>query len=72
MTRSASALRLKHLSRRDPRDPLQVTVKYRGGPECWYEIKARGATVRVPGHVALHDLMLTINTGGAQRREGDR
>jgi len=49
------------LPKRDPRVPLTVTVKYRGGPECWYEIQARGTVWRFPGWVSLHDAMEQVN-----------
>lgn len=49
------------LTTRDPREPLTITVTYRGGAECWYEIRARGTTIRRPGHVAIHDLFRWIN-----------
>lgn len=42
------------------RTPLHITVKYRGGPECWYEVHARGCIGRFPGHVALHDAIREI------------
>jgi hypothetical protein len=45
------------LRRRDRRKPLTITVTYRGGPECWWELRARGAIVRRPGHVALEDVL---------------
>ena len=45
------------LARRNPRDPLTITVTYRGGPECWWELKARGVTIRRPGSVSLHDAL---------------
>lgn len=45
------------LARRDPRDPLTIVVTYRGGAECWWEIKAWGVTIRRPGSVALHDVL---------------
>lgn len=48
------------LAARSPREPLTVTVVYRGGPECWWEVRGRGRVYRVPGHVALHDLMRLI------------
>lgn len=47
--------------RREPRENLTITVRYRGGPECWWEIKARGETVRLPGYVHLHDALMAIN-----------
>lgn len=43
-----------------PRSKLSVTVVYRGGPECWWEITARGKTVRRPGALALHDVLRDI------------
>lgn len=39
------------------RKPMTLTIKFRGGKECWYEIRARGRTIRRPGPIALHDLM---------------
>lgn len=55
------ALRWFRLPPRDPRQVLTVTVKLRGGPECWYELHARGQVGRFPGWVALHDVMAEIN-----------
>lgn len=49
----------------NPREPLTTTVRYRSGPECWYEVKARGRTYRFPGHTALHDAMAVIYGGHA-------
>lgn len=46
---------------RNPRDPLTIKVKYRGGSEAYYEIHARGRVFRRPGTVALHDIMQEIN-----------
>lgn len=48
-------------SRRNPREPLTVTIRYRGGPEAWWEVKGRGKTYRFPGYLALHDVMRTIH-----------
>ena len=45
------------LARREARKPLTVTVVWRGGPECWWELRSRGAVVRVPGHVSVHDAL---------------
>lgn len=47
----------------NPRDPLTISVKFRGGPECWYEIHARGSMGRFPGYVSLHDAMHEIMLG---------
>jgi hypothetical protein len=41
----------------NPREPLTVTVRYRGGPEAWFELRARGRTIRRPGHVAMYDAL---------------
>lgn len=47
------------------RKTLHLEVKYRGGPEAWYEIRARGVTLRMPGATALHDVMRTLYNDGA-------
>lgn len=39
---------------------MHLTVTYRGGPEAWYEIRARGVTIRRPGTMALHDLISAL------------
>lgn len=39
---------------------MHLEISYRGGPEAWYEIRARGVTIRRPGHIALHDLMCAL------------
>jgi hypothetical protein len=39
------------------REPLTVTVVYRGGPEAWVELRARGEVIRVPGSLALFDAL---------------
>lgn len=54
-------VRLRGLPRRDPRTPLGATLTWRGGPEAWVEIRARGATVRVPGHTNIAELVLLLN-----------
>lgn len=48
------------LSRWRPRSPLTITVRYHGGPEAWWCIKARGCEFRFPGHTALHDVMRAV------------
>lgn len=40
--------------------PLTVVLKYRGGPECWVEVRARGRIWRRPGTVAIYDLLTTV------------
>ena len=57
-TRSGAQRRTLHaLRKRDPRQPLTVTVVYRGGSECWWELRSRGVVIRRPGHNALHDVL---------------
>lgn len=46
---------------RNPREPLTIKVKFRGGSECWYEVHARGSIGRFPGYIAIHDIMSEIN-----------
>lgn len=54
------AARWYHMRMRDRRKPLTLTITYRGGSECWYEIHARGSIGRFPGHFSLHDVMAAI------------
>lgn len=63
--RKSSAPKGLHSWRRLPkwplrRKPLSLTVTYRGGPECWYEVHSRGRSARFTGAVQLHDLMRAI------------
>lgn len=46
---------------RNMREPITIRIRYRGGAEAWWEIEARGQTLRRPGHVAIHDLFREIN-----------
>lgn len=55
--------RWRRFARRDARESLILSVRYSGGGEAWYEVRARGSMGRVPGYVALHDLMEEINNG---------
>lgn len=48
---------IRSRSRRNPRDPLTISISYRGGAECWWEIHARGCIIRRPGHNSLHDVL---------------
>jgi hypothetical protein len=43
---------------RNPRLPLPLTVKLRGGAEAWVEVHSRGRIVRYPGHTAVVDVLL--------------
>lgn len=47
---------------RNPRDPINVTLKLRGGSECWVEVRGRGSVGRYPGTTAIYDILLDINS----------
>ena len=53
--------RWRRLPVRNPRDPLTLTVKLRGGPEAWVEIHARGDLGRFPGYVTIAEVVLWVN-----------
>lgn len=40
--------------------PMHLEIRYRGGPECWVEIRARGRVIRRPGTEALADLWFEL------------
>lgn len=40
--------------------PMTIVIKYRGGPEGWVEVRARGRVWRRPGTTALYDLIVTL------------
>lgn len=48
---------------RNPRDPLTITIRYRGGSEAWWAIEGRGRTWYVPGHLCLHDVLTMVQDG---------
>lgn len=48
------------------RDPLTVKISFRGGPECWVEVRARGSLRRYPGTTAIYDVLRDLN---GERRE---
>jgi len=48
---------------KNPRDRMGVTISYRGGPEAWWQIEARGRVWRRPGCLALHDVLQEIYEG---------
>lgn len=60
-TATPKASRLHRLPARNPRDPLHLTITYRGGPESWWEVHVRGTIVRRPGYTSLDDIMREIN-----------
>lgn len=39
---------------------MTIVIKYRGGPEGWVEVRARGRVWRRPGTTALYDLIVTL------------
>lgn len=49
------------LPRRNPRIPLAMTVKFRGGPEAWVEIHCRGGVHRFPGYTDIASIVLLAN-----------
>jgi hypothetical protein len=59
--RAPKGRRWHSLPWRNPRDPLTVTIVYRGGPEAWVEVKARGSMGRFHGNTALFDVVAEIN-----------
>lgn len=48
------------------RDKLTLKIHYRGGPECWFEIEARGLTGRFIGSDCLYDVMRVIWNDGRE------
>lgn len=57
------ALRWFGLPRVNPREPVRLTIKLRGGPECWVEVHARGRVGRFPGTTCLYDMLTQITSG---------
>lgn len=49
------------LRKRDPREPLSIRIRYRGGSEAWWYVEARGTAQAFPGHMCLHDVMSRVN-----------
>lgn len=49
------------LRSRDPRQPITLQLQYLGGSEATWVVTARGRTWRAAGHLALHDVMATVN-----------
>lgn len=56
--------RWRRLPRRNPRTPLGITVKLRGGPEGWVEVHARGDLARYPGYTTILDIVMDVNSQG--------
>lgn len=57
-TQSAAGRRFWGLPSRNPRQPLPLTIKLRGGAEAWVEVHSRGRIARYPGHTAIVDVLL--------------
>lgn len=70
--RPAGSSRWSKLTRRDARSRLTITIKYRGGAECWYHVEARGRGGAFPGVMALHDVMREINEGNRRWLDEDQ
>lgn len=68
-SRAGGASRWWKLHRRDARDPLTVTIRYRGGNEAWWYVEARGSSGAFPGYRSIHDVMAEINEGSSFRRD---
>lgn len=52
--------RWRRLPRVDWRKPQHITISYRGGPEGWVEVHARGDLGRYPGSTAVLDVLADI------------
>jgi hypothetical protein len=57
----AKRARFWGLPARSPREPLHLTIKLRGGPECWVEVHARGRIARYHGATAIADIVFEVN-----------
>lgn len=57
--RAAQQLRpgFRGVRRRDAHLPMQLEVRYVGGPECGWLISARGRVWRFQGYLQLHDVL---------------
>lgn len=64
MHSAAKPHRMLGLPRWPARRPLRLTIKYRGGPEGWVEIHARGRVVRYPGYTQVVDVLRELTNGG--------
>jgi hypothetical protein len=53
---------LRQRPERNPRTPLNVTVKWRGGAEAWIEVHTRGCVLRVRGDMPIAELVLRLNS----------
>jgi hypothetical protein len=60
----SSARGFRRLPRWPMRQPLHLTIKYRGGPEAWVEIHSRGEILRCTGDTAIYDVFCRIANNG--------
>lgn len=60
-TATPQASRWRRFRRREPRDPITMVIRYRGGAEAWVEIRARGEVNRYPGWVPIADVLFDVN-----------
>jgi len=51
------------LGNKERRQLIEVRVRYRGGAEDWYEVRARGGVVRVQGSLTFGDVMERVYRG---------
>jgi hypothetical protein len=51
----------RRLARSDMRKLTECTIRLRGGPEAWVEVRARGRVWRVTGDTAIYDLLRRIH-----------
>jgi hypothetical protein len=63
--REAPSRGFRRLPRWPMRKPLALTMKFRGGAECWIEVHSRGQIARFPGNTALYDVFRRIANNDA-------
>lgn len=51
----------KGVARRDPRQRLDLQIRFRGGAEAWVLVESRGRTQAFPGHWSVYDVLMYIN-----------
>lgn len=51
----------RSLRRSERRMKIRITVSYRGGPQSYWLVEARGRHAVLPGHMALEDLMAAVH-----------
>jgi hypothetical protein len=56
--------RWRHLGRWPRTQDLTITIRYRGGAESWWLVKARGSQGAFPGHASIEDVMSQVMNEG--------